>query len=352
MSEATADVTLAAGSSARRRRRGGLLWRRIGFYVVAAWSAITLNFMIPRVMPGSPADAVIALLRQRSGTDVSPDQVAAIQRIFGGADQNILQQYWHYLGQLVHFDLGTSTSSYPTKVSTMIADALPWTLLLVGSTTVLAFLIGTAAGTVCGWRAGSRMDSVLSPVSTFLAAVPYFWVALFALWLLGFKLGWFPMAGGYDPNTSFGNSAGFWLSTLKYGALPALTIVFSSCGGWLLGMRNMTITTTHTDYVLLAKAKGLSPRRVAVRYAARNAILPQFTGFALALGSILGGALLTETVFTYPGLGHLLYQAISNRDFPLMQGILLFTTLAVLLANFVADSVYVLLDPRTRTQGE
>lgn len=339
----------AAPSS--RRVGAGFLLRRIGFYLIAAWSAITLNFLIPRVMPGSPADAVIASLQQK-GAQLSPETIASIQKIFGQPDTGLFRQYIDYLVQLSHFNLGLSTGSYPTPVSELIGQALPWTLLLVGTTTVLAFLIGTAIGIVCGWRSGSRLDSFLSPLSTFLAAVPYFWVALFALWFFGFQLGWFPLAGGYDPNTPFGSSLAFWASTLKYGFLPAATIVLSACGGWLLGMRNMTITTTSEDYVLLARAKGLSPSRVIFRYAARNAILPQFTSFALAIGSILGGALLTETVFTYPGVGYLLYHAVSNRDYPLMQGILLMTTLAVLLANFVADSVYVLLDPRTREQGE
>lgn len=352
MAGITADVALAEQDAPRGGRAGFAAFRRrVGFYLIAAWSAITLNFLIPRLMPGSPADAVIASLQQKN-VQLSPETIASIQRIFGQPKDNLLTQYWNYIKQLAHFDLGVSTSSYPTPVKSMIGDALPWTLMLVGITTIFAFVIGTGIGIICGWRAGSRLDGVLSPFSTFLAAVPYFWVGLFALWLFGFQLGWFPLAGGYNPDTAFGSSAGFWFSTLKYGLLPAATIVFSSCGGWLLGMRNMTITTASEDYVLLARAKGLSPGRVIFRYAARNAILPQFTSFALALGSILGGALLTETVFTYPGVGHLLFQGVSNRDYPLMQGILLLTTLAVLLANFIADSVYVLLDPRTREQGD
>lgn len=350
--ETTEAPTAGRRSRSRSSTSGWLfLGRRIGFYVVAAWSAITLNFLIPRLMPGSPADAVIAALQQK-GAQLTPETIASIQKIFGQPNANLLQQYGDYLVQLAHFNLGVSTSSYPSPVSDLIGQALPWTLVLVGSTTVFAFLIGTGIGVICGWRSGSRLDSVLSPLSTFMAAVPYFWVALFALWLFGFRLGWFPLAGGYDPNTAFARSAGFWASTLKYGFLPAFTMIVSASGGWLLGMRNMTVTTTAEDYVLLARAKGLSPRRVIFFYAARNAVLPQFTSFALAIGSILGGALLTETVFTYPGVGYLMYHAVSNRDFPVMQGILLMTTLAVLVANFVADSVYVLLDPRTREQGE
>lgn len=354
MTSVTAPITPTATRGAQKLKAGGswsFLLRRIGFYVIAAWSAITLNFLIPRLMPGSPADAVIASLQQK-GAQLTPQTIASIQKIFGQPNANLFKQYVDYLVQLAHLNLGVSTSSYPSPVSDLIGQALPWTLMLVGTTTVIAFLIGTGIGVLCGWKSGSRLDSVLSPLSTFMAAVPYFWVALFALWLFGFKFGWFPLAGGYDPNTPFGTSVSFWASTLKYGFLPAFTVVISAAGGWLLGMRNMTITTTSEDYVLLARAKGLSKRRVIFSYAARNAVLPQFTSFALAIGSILGGALLTETVFTYPGVGYLLYHAVSNRDFPVMQGILLITTLAVLVANFVADSVYVLLDPRTREQGE
>ncbi|OIV35889.1 peptide ABC transporter permease [Mangrovactinospora gilvigrisea] len=336
--------------SSGTRRRAIAFARRLRFYVIAAWSAVTLNFLIPRLMPGDPAQAVVQQLEVKNGQNLPPQTVEAIRKLLGGVHENIAVQYWHYLGNLFTGNLGISTGNFPTRVTTLIGTALPWTMLLMGVSTVLAFLIGTGIGALCGWRPGTRTDSVLSPLSTFLAAVPYFWVALFALWLFAFRLGWFPLAGGHDPDAD-PSSPRYWLSVLHYGLLPALTIVFSSCGGWLLGMRNMTLTTTGEDFVLLARAKGLSNTRVLFRYAARNAMLPQLTGFALALGAIIAGSVLTETVFTYPGVGSLLKQAIDNRDYPLMQGILLFTTLAVLVANFLADSVYVLVDPRTRAQG-
>lgn len=341
-------ATTAARSPARARRRWGFLARRFGFYLAAAWSAITLNFFLPRLMPGNASGAIIVKLESVSGQQMSADQVEAIQKIFGNPHANLFSQYVAYLGQLAHLNLGVSISNYPTPVSDLLWQGLPWTLMLVGVTTVLAFIIGTGLGALAGWKAGSRFDTIVSPLTTFISAIPYFWTALLALYFFGFQLGWFPLSGGYDPDLASGFSPAFALSVMRYGALPAATIVFSALGGWLLGMRNMTVTTVREDYVLLAQAKGLTGRRVMLRYAARNAILPNFTGFALALGHVVGGALLTEVVFNYPGIGYLLYTSVQQRDYPVMQGVFLIITLTVLLANLLADSVYILLDPRIR----
>ena len=346
-----AAVTLPAAVVARPAkapRRWGFLARRLGFYLAAAWSAITLNFFLPRLMPGNPSGAIVEKLQSVSGQAMTTSQLESIQKIFGNPSANLGTQYLQYLGQLAHLNLGISISNYPTPVSDLLWQGLPWTMLLVGVTTVLAFVLGTGIGAIAGWKAGSRFDTVVSPLTTFVSAIPYFWMALVALWLFGFKLGWFPLSGGYDADLPSGFSPSFVLSVMRYGALPAATIVFSALGGWLLGMRNMTVTTVREDYVLLAQAKGLSGRRVLLRYAARNAILPNFTGFALALGHVVGGALLTEVVFNYPGIGYLLYTSLQQRDYPVMQGVFLIITLTVLLANLLADSVYILLDPRIR----
>jgi peptide/nickel transport system permease protein len=348
MTAVTLPVASAVGSKTRAPRRWGFLARRLGFYLAAAWSAITLNFFLPRLMPGDASSAIVEKLQSVSGQQMTPSQLESIQKIFGDPSANLGSQYIDYLDQLAHLDLGISVSNYPTPVSDLLWQGLPWTLLLVGVTTVLAFLLGTGIGTVAGWKAGSRFDTVVSPLTIFASAIPYFWTALLALWLFGFHLGWFPLSGGYDPDVPSGFSPSFVLSVMRYGALPAATIVFSALGGWLLGMRNMTVTTVREDYVLLAEAKGLSGRRVMLRYAARNAILPNFTGFALALGHVVGGALLTEVVFDYPGIGYLLYTSVQQRDYPVMQGVFLIITLTVLLANLLADSVYILLDPRIK----
>ncbi|MEO3802984.1 ABC transporter permease [Nonomuraea sp. B1E8] len=330
---------------------GRFLARRLGFYAAAVWSAVTLNFLIPRLMPGDPSLAIIEELERVSGQSLPPRTLESIQRLFGDPSANLGSQYLDYLAQLARLDLGVSIRNFPIPVSDLVWQGLPWTLLLVGGTTVVAFLVGTGLGVIAGWRAGGRFDSIVSPLTTFVSSVPYFWVALLALWAFGFLLGWFPLAGGYDPDLPVGFNVPFMLSVLHYGALPAATIVFSAFGGWLLGMRNMTVTTVREDYVLLALAKGLSPRRVMLRYAARNAMLPNFTGFALALGGVVGGALLTEIVFSYPGIGYLLFISLQQRDYPVMQGVFFLITLTVLLANLAADSVYALLDPRIRERA-
>lgn len=335
-------------SSKRRRSTLRAFGRRIGFYLLAAWAAITMNFFIPRLMPGDPTDSIINQFRLVSGgREMSPEAVASIRTLFGDPRVNMFEQYFDYLGSLARFDLGISVSRFPVPVSELIATGLPWTLMLAGTGTIISFIIGISLGIFAGWRPGGTFDSVVTPAAMLTVAIPYFWIALLAVWGLSFGLGLFPIAGGYDASVPFG-SLEFYTSIVEYGALPLATIVFSSFGGWLLGMRNMTVTTINEDYVQLAKAKGLPTRRIIAHYAARNAILPSFTSFALSLGAIIGGALMTEMVFSYPGIGFLLFDAIEKRDYPVMQGVFLMVSLATLAANFIADSLYVLIDPRTR----
>lgn len=323
--------------------------RRIGFYLVTTFLAITFNFLIPRFMPGDPAAALTRKITQLTGAPPTPNQVASIRRFYGDPSQGVLGQYLDYWTSLLHFDFGVSVSNFPVPVSTMIMQALPWTLLLIGSTTILAWVIGTFLGAYMGWKPGNRFDSIFAPLTTFAHAMPAFWLALIVLWIFAIRLKWLPISGAYDPNVPFQiNNVWFVLSVLKYGALPAVTLVFIGFNGWLFSMRNVMVTTVTEDYVLLARAKGLSGAQVLLGYAARNALLPNVTGLALSIGGVIGGAILVETVFTYPGMGLLLQQAITAHDFPLMQTILLMLTFITIVANFVADMVYGLLDPRTR----
>lgn len=318
--------------------------RRIVFYLITAWVALTLNFAIPRLMPGDPVSAFFARTKQTA----TPQSVAAMKAAFGlSSDQNIVGQYGTYLSNVFHGQLGVSMTYYPSTVSSVIGSALPWTLVLVGSATILSFVLGTLLGVFSAWRRGSWADHLL-PLTAFLSAMPYFWLGAVALFIFSSKLGWFPLSGAYDPNLSPSANPQFLLSVLRYGALPAGTIVVSSIAGWLLGMRNVMLLTIPEDYVLLARAKGLRTRRIVFAYAARNAILPNLASFALSLGFVVGGAILTEIVFSYPGVGYLLFQAVTNQDFPLMQGLFLIITMLVLLANLLADIAYAVLDPRTR----
>ena len=223
-------------------------------------------------------------------------------------------------------------------------------MALVGITTVLSFLIGTGLGVLAGWRRGSWADGLL-PVTTFLSSVPYFWLGLLAIYALAGPNSFFPSSGGYEAGLVPYPDWTFVSSALQHGVLPAITILISSVSGWMLGMRNMMVTVSAEDYVTVAHAKGLSGRRVALSYAARNALLPNVSGFALSLGLIVAGTFVLEIVFSYPGLGFLLFRAVGAKDYPLMQGIFLIITITVLVANLLADVVYLLLDPRTRKDG-
>ncbi|TCO46643.1 ABC transporter permease [Actinocrispum wychmicini] len=323
------------------------LLKRIAFYLFTAWAAITINFFIPRLIPGDPVQSLITRMRGQ----ITSDAVQSLYVLFGlNKGDSLVSQYVKYWGQLLRGDLGVSFTFFPSQVGEVIGQSLPWTLALVGLTTVIGFLIGTALGTLAGWRRGSWMDAVI-PVTTFLSSIPYFWLGLIAIALFTGPDSVLPAAGGFDPGVVPSWTGGFIGSALLHGILPAVTILISCMSGWILSMRNMMVTVASEDYVTVAHAKGLPERRVMVRYAARNALLPNVSGFALSLGFIVGGTLLVEIVFSYPGLGYQLFQAVGTKDYPLMQGIFLIITLSVLLANFVADLAYMLLDPRTRREG-
>lgn len=324
--------------------------RKLGFYLVALWAAITLNFFIPRALPGSPVDAVLAKLALRG--PVSPDTRRSIEVMLGADQQGpLIVEYFQYIGGLLRGDLGVSVTYFPTPVTTIIGQSLPWTLILVGLATTITFLLGISLGTIAGWRRGSWLDSII-PATTIMQAVPYFWLALLFIYIFSVNLGWFPVGSGYDVTLvrpAFDYP--FISNAVYHGFLPALTIVLSSLGGWLLGMRNMMVSTLSEDYILTAEAKGLSPRRVMVMYAARNAVLPSVSGFAISLGFVVSGSIIVETVFSYPGIGFTMLQAVQNNDYALMQGLFLIITVSVLAANLVVDLLYGIIDPRTRARG-
>ncbi|QGN48591.1 ABC transporter permease [Micromonospora sp. WMMD558] len=320
------------------------LLQRVAFYLFTAWAAITLNFFIPRLIPGDPVQSLIS----RNQGRISADAIESLRVLFGLDDNDsVWEQYVDYWKQLVQGDLGLSFTFFPTPVSTVIGDSLPWTVGLVGVTTIVSFLLGTALGVGAGWRRGSWIDALL-PATTFLSSIPYFWLGLVAIALFAGPGSFFPSSGGYEPGLVPAFDQYFIPSAIQHSILPAATILVSSMSGWILSMRNMMVTVSSEDYITVAHAKGLSERRVALSYAARNALLPNVSGFALSLGFIVGGTLLVEIVFSYPGLGYQLFQAVGAKDYPLMQGIFLIITISVLVANLLADVAYLLLDPRTR----
>jgi peptide/nickel transport system permease protein len=319
--------------------------RRLAFYAVAAWVALTANFFLPRAMPGNAVQAIMAKF-----PSLQPSAYHALEAMLGvGHPGSLWHQYWAYLGDVFTLNFGISVSQYPAKVSTLLGETIPWTLALVGAATVIAFLVGTGLGIIAGWRHGGWLDRVL-PGLMFFQAIPYFFLALVLIELLAARASIFPIGQGYAGGLIPGWNSAFIGSAIYHSILPAFTIVITSLAGWMLQMRNVMITTVGEDYVVAAQAKGLPSRRVVATYAARNAILPQLQGFGLALGFVVSGAIVMEIVFSYPGIGLLLLNAVTSNDYPLMQAIFLVITFAVLLANLVVDFIIMAVDPRTRTK--
>ncbi|XXS76736.1 ABC transporter permease [Sorangium sp. So ce131] len=313
---------------------------------MAAWASLTLNFLIPRLMPGDPASAMFA----RFQGQLQPEAIDALRKAFGFTNEPLYKQYITYLSHTATGDFGLSVAHFPAKVTDVIATGLGWTLLLSGTAVLISFGVGSLLGVIATWKRGGWLDSALPPLLVFLGAFPYFWLAMVLLYVLGFVLGAFPLRHAYSDTLAPGFNLEFIGSVLSHMVLPALAIVVATIGGWMLGMRSAMVTVLSEDYITMAQAKGLSQWRVMFSYAARNALLPNVTSFGMALGFVLSGSLLTEIVFSYPGQGYLLIQAVRNQDFPLMQGIFLTITFAVLGANFLVDIMYVFLDPRARAR--
>jgi peptide/nickel transport system permease protein len=322
------------------------LLRHLGLYLLAAWVSITLNFILPRAMPGDPVSTLVGKMHGR----LTPEAIEGIKAMYGFTKGDIFSQYGQYLSHVCRGDFGLSLSAYPAKVSTIIQSALGWTLLLGLTVTILSFVIGTMLGIAVGWKRGGRLDAVLPGVFSFLGSFPYFFFAMLALFFMGFSWRWFPMAHAYSDFLSPGLSWEFAGSVAYHLVLPAATVILVSVGGWLIGMRSTMVGVISEDYITLAEAKGLPERDVMYRYAARNAILPNVTQFGMSIGFVFGGQILTEIVFSYPGLGFYLVRAVTSHDYPLMQALFLMITLAILIANFAMDLLYVRLDPRVRTR--
>jgi len=326
--------------------------RRIAFYVVTLWATISLNFLLPRLLPGDPADILLAKM-QRAGGEISETTVRNIKTLLGGDSASMWDQYVAYWGRMLQGDLGVSITKYPTPVTELIGAALPWTVILVGLSTVISFVLGVGIGAWVGWRRGTWVDHLV-PFTTVLQSIPYFWLALVLVAVFSVGFGWFPIFGGYDVFEFPDGPEWSWAfigSAIYHGFLPALTIVLSSMGGWLLGMRNMMVSTVSEDYIVTAEAKGLKPMRILRTYATRNAAIPSIAGFGISLGFVVAGSIVMEQVFTYPGIGKLMIQSVQNSDYALMQGVFLVITVAVLAANFIMDIVYGFIDPRARHNG-
>lgn len=327
------------------------LMKRAIVLLLTLWTAVTLNFLIPRLMPGNPAETMLAKFRGKG--NLNPNSLHAIKAMLGiNTHQTLFQQYIQYWKEVFTFHFGVSYTYFPEPVSKLVIHALPWTLILLGVTTILGFIIGTGLGVFAAWKNGSKFDSAATISSTFIQIFPYFWMALLVVYLLGYVVHWFPLSQGYSSDFMPSMNIHFILSAFYHSVLPAFTILAASLGGWLLTMRNNMISTLSEDYMMLAQAKGLRNKDVAVQYGARNAMLPNLTSFALTLGVLVGGNVVVEKVFAYPGLGNLLFSAVQNQDYPLMQAIFLIIVICVVLANFAADVMNIFIDPRIRREGE
>ena len=321
--------------------------RRFGVFLLIIWLAATLNFFLPKL---SGQDPVRTKLLQEAalGGYVHAgieDMVKVYQEKFG-LDKPLWRQYLSYIDDVVHGDLNYSISNYPRTVASMVGEALPWTIALLGLTTLFSFAAGTVLGAMLAWPGAPRWMQWLMPPLWALHAIPFFLLGLVLMYVFAFRFQWLPIFGGYSAGATPGLTWPFILDVLRHAVLPALSIVLVSVGGWALAMRGMMVTTMGEDYVTFAEAKGLRNTTIFTRYCIRNAILPQTTGLALALGQIFAGAVLVEVIFGYPGIGALLFQAIKENDFFLIQGVVFTVIVGLGFATFLLDVAYPWLDPR------
>lgn len=324
--------------------------RRLGMYVLTVWLGSTIIFIVPRLVPGDPVAAMLGRMSTAAGRVENSAEIINAWRARFGLDAPVPIQYVNYLRNALTLDMGYSLAHFPATVRDMVAQAVPWTIGLLALATVISFVIGNLVGALMAWGPTPRWVKNLLPLSLTFTSIPYFMLAILLIYVFGFGLRWLPISGGYGRNLSVGWNLPYIVSVLQHAILPAFSIVIASMGYWALGMRGMMITNAGEDYIILGRAKGLSPSRLFLRYAVRNAVLPQVTALALTLGSIVGGATLVEYLFAYPGMGYLLYQAIVSNDYTLIQGIVFILILATASAVLLIDLVYPLIDPRISYQ--
>ncbi|WP_394240218.1 ABC transporter permease [Vibrio astriarenae] len=327
----------------------GYFLRRLTFYLIALLVAATLNFIIPRAMPGDPVTMMFA----HTTVQVTPERIAAMKELLGFVDGGLLVQYLTYMKNILTWELGTSIQFYPLSVNALLGSAFGWSLFLAGTAVVLSFSIGSILGIFAAWKRGSKYDAFVTPGMLILQAVPQVVIAMLALFTFAIGLKWFPTGYAYTAGTIPDWTSWEFIKDVAYHAvLPLFCASVVQIGGFLVNMRNNMINLLAEDYITMAKGKGLSENRVVFHYAARNALLPSVTALSMSLGMAIGGQLIIEIIFNYPGLGSVLFNAINARDYQVLQGQLLIMTLFMLFFNLVADMLYVVLDPRLRKGGK
>lgn len=313
--------------------------RRIGQYLLVLWAAVTINFALPYLAPGDP----ITFLYGGEDGNLAPEYVEQL-RSAAGLDRSILEQYFSFLGGLLQGDLGMSIQ-HNRPVIDLLMEKLPWTLVLVGIGMLLAAVIGTLLGTWVAWHRGTKRETATVTGVLAIDSMPGFWVGMILIAVFAVQLGWFPSYGAVPINVSGWD----WFTAVAIRlVLPVATLVIASVGGFFLLARASMTGVLEEPFIRLARAKGLTEKRVALGHALRNSLLPVFTSLTLTVGTLLSGAVVVESVFAYPGLGKLTYDAVTTRDYPLLQGAFLMATLGVILANILADLTYPLIDPRVR----
>ena len=323
----------------------GYIARRFGMFLLVVFFAVSVNFMVPRLTPGDPVEQKMAVLATTGG-DADLSAMAQAYRERFGLDQPVWRQYLNYWADLARFDLGYSLANYPQRVSRTISAALPWTLGLVGISTLVSFVIGTLLGGVLAWPQTSRGVRAVALPLMVVSAIPYFLLGMILIYVFAIRLNWFPTGGGYSFALIMERSWLLFRNILHHAVLPAIAVIVASLGRWALNMRGAMVATLGEDFVTLAEAKGLPPRRIFFTYGLRNSMLPQLTQLALQLGYVVAGIILVEVVFSYPGLGYQLFQAIQAKDYFVIQGIVLVLILTIAVSTFVMDLIYPLVDPR------
>jgi peptide/nickel transport system permease protein len=320
--------------------------RRLGIFFLTIWIAASVIWLIPRVAPGDPVTAMVSRMIRSSGYVENSDKIIEGWKERFGLNDPLPVQYLRYMGNLVHLDFGYSLAYFPTPVSEIIGLSLPWTVGLLLIAVTITFFLGNFLGAVMVWRGTPRLVKYLIPMGMIFTSIPSILAAIFLIYVFAFLLNWFPMNGAYDMGMQPSFSLKFIISVIQHGTLPALAIVLVSFGYWTLGMRGMMITVEGEDYMLLARAKGLKPLYMLYRYMVRNAILPQITAFAITLGTLVSGQILVEYIFTYQGMGTVIFNAISTQDFPVIQGTSFILIVMTSLAVMIIDLMYPLIDPR------
>ncbi len=319
--------------------------RRLGFYAVALLFAASLNFILPRAMPGDPVTMMFA----NATTQVTPERIEAMKKLLGFVDAPLYQQYFSYLANIFTGNWGLSIKFYPITVNELLFGAFGWSLFLTGTAIIIAFCIGSVLGIFAAWKRGSRYDTVISPSMLVVQSIPSVVVAMLVLYVFAIGLEWFPMGNAYTVGTMpEWTSWAFYKDVAYHAILPLICATIGQIGGFLISMRNNMINLLNEDFITMAKAKGLSENRVIFNYAARNSMLPSVTSLSMALGTAISGQLIVEMIFNYPGLGTVLLNAIHARDYQVLQGQLLLMTIFMLFFNFIADLMIVYLDPRIR----